>query len=87
MPTLPLTDCVIRPSPSISLNLSFFLTYFFFHCAPRHVGSWFPNYGSNLCPLHWKRKALTGGPPWESHEGTLEAGRCSLSHADVRCFY
>ena len=30
MPTLPLTDCVIRPSPSISLNLSFFLTYFFF---------------------------------------------------------
>ena len=41
MPTLPLTDCVIRPSPSISLNLSFFLTYFFFFfgCAPWHVGS------------------------------------------------
>ena len=33
MPTLPLTDCVIRPSPSISLNLSFFLTYFFWLCS------------------------------------------------------
>ena len=38
MPTLPLTDCVIRPSPSISLNLSFFLTYFFFSIVLR--GMW-----------------------------------------------
>ena len=22
--------------------------------APWHVGPWFPDQGSNLCPLHWK---------------------------------
>lgn len=23
----------------------------------------FPNQGSNLCPLHWKQRVLTMGPP------------------------
>ena len=23
-------------------------------CPVRHMGSWFPDQGLNLCPLHWK---------------------------------
>ena len=35
--------------------------------APRHVGSQFPDQGSNLCPLHWKADSLPldrQGSPW-----------------------
>ena len=34
--------------------------------AVQHVGSQFPNQGSNLCPLQWKRGVLTTGPPGKS---------------------
>ena len=27
-----------------------------------HMGSQFPNQGSNLCPLHWEQGVLTGPP-------------------------
>ena len=30
------------------------------------VGVWFPDQGSNPCPLQWKRRVLTAGPPGES---------------------
>ena len=29
----------------------------------QHAGSWFPNQGLNLHPLHWKYEVLTTGPP------------------------
>ena len=31
--------------------------------ALQHVGSQFPDQGSNQCPLHWKADFLTTGPP------------------------
>ena len=32
--------------------------------APQHEGSWFPDQGSNPCPLHWKAGGFsTTGPP------------------------
>ena len=39
------------------------LTNFFFFLALCHVGSWFPNQGSNPFSLHWKRRLLTTGQP------------------------
>ena len=32
----------------------------------QHVGSQFPNQGSNPCPLHWVLGVLTTGPPGKS---------------------
>ena len=37
--------------------------FFFFFLALSHVGSLFPNQGSNPFPLHWKCRLLTTGPP------------------------
>ena len=34
-----------------------------FCCAMQHTGSWFPNWGSNLSPLHWERRVYTTGLP------------------------
>ena len=43
---------------------------FFFLVKPHlwHEESWFPNQGSNLCPLHWKHGVLTTGPPGKSQK-------------------
>ena len=38
----------------------------FFFLAAWHVGSYFPNQGSNPCPLQWKYGVLTTGPPGKS---------------------
>ena len=35
-------------------------------CALQHVKSWFPNQGSNLCPLQWKPGVLNTGMLWNS---------------------
>ena len=32
----------------------------------RHAGSKFPNQGSNTCPLQWRRRVSTTGPPGKS---------------------
>ena len=38
----------------------------------RHVGSWFPNQGSNSHSLHWKAKSFTTRPPGKSqHQSFL----------------
>ena len=34
--------------------------------ATRLAGSYFPDQGSNPCPLQWKRGVLTAGPPGKS---------------------
>ena len=34
----------------------------------RHVGSYFPNQGSNPCTLCWKCGVLTTGPPGKSQK-------------------
>ena len=45
---------------TISLVLHFvFLTV-------KHVGSWLPDQGLNLCHLHWKCGILKSGPPGKS---------------------
>ena len=36
----------------------------------RHAGSYFPDQGSNLCPLQWKPRALTTAPPGKSPKVT-----------------
>ena len=46
--------------------LFYFLFIYFSGCAGRLAGSVFPNQGSNPCPLQWKRKVLTSGPPGNS---------------------
>ena len=33
-----------------------------FGCTTWHVGSYFPNQESNLCPLHWKQRVLITEP-------------------------
>ena len=50
---------------SLCLCLSFFFLFFlfFFFLATWHVGSYFPDQGSNLCPLHSKHGVLTTGQP------------------------
>ena len=54
--------CVIHLN-SISIN---YQSFFFFDPATRLAGSWFPNQGTNLCPLQWKWRLLTTGPPGNS---------------------
>ena len=50
-----------------------YLFKFIFGHTARHAGSQFPDQGSNLCPLQWKRRVLTTGPPGKS------PGVCLLS--------
>ena len=50
-----------------STNDLFF--FFFFYCTVWPKGSYFPNQGLNLCPLHWEQGVLTTGLPGKSqHE-------------------
>ena len=37
-------------------------TLFIWSLAMRHAGSYFPDQGSNPCPLHWKHRVLTTRP-------------------------
>ena len=43
----------------------------FFCCTLCHTGSLFPDQGSNPCPLQWKFRVLTTGPPGKS--GVVES--------------
>ena len=40
-----------------------FVFNFFSHHAVQHVGSWFLDQGSKLCPLHWEYGVLITGLP------------------------
>ena len=44
----------------------FFLFFLLFGCIVRHMGSQFPNQGSNPHPLQWKHRVSTTGPPGKS---------------------
>ena len=48
--------------PRVTHYLSVLFTLFFFWPHPAACGI-FPNEGSNLCPLQWKRGFLATGPP------------------------
>ena len=37
--------------------------FYFFGGTAWHLGSYFPEQGSNLCSLRWKHRLLTTGPP------------------------
>ena len=39
---------------------------FFFDCIFQHMGSWFPDWGWNQCPLQWKHQVVTTGLPGKS---------------------
>ena len=47
-----------------------------------HAESWFPDQGLNLCPLQWKRRVSTTGPPGKS--GILHF-RLVLFHTHFPC--
>ena len=47
-------------------DLCFFFSFSFFFLP--HAGSQFPNQGSNPCPLQWKFRVLTTGPPGNSQD-------------------
>ena len=38
-------------------SLLYFSIYLFIYCTVWHVGSYFPDNGLNLCPLHWKAES------------------------------
>ena len=76
MTEISLSGCPTIHSLSLSLSLFFFCsTGPSLQCegfssfgmgliAPQHEGSWFPDQGSNPCPLHWKAGGFsTTGPP------------------------
>ena len=48
-----------------------FVFFFFFGHTPQHVGPWFPDRGSNLCPLHWEGGVLITGPLGSLHSTLL----------------
>lgn len=60
--------------------LLFSLLFSFFGCAKQHVGSWFPDQGSNLSPLHYKADSLTTGPPGKSPSSFLPRPLSSTGH-------
>ena len=47
-------------------EIFFFLFFSLFGLAAWHVGSYFPDQGSNPCPLQWTLGALTTRPPGKS---------------------
>ena len=52
-------------SPLFSFPVLDFMSFFFLFlpCHAWHVGSYFPDQGSNPCPLQWKYGTLTSRPP------------------------
>ena len=58
-------------------NATSVFNYALFFCccflAMRHAGSYFPDQGSNLCPLQWKSGVLTTGPPGKSSTSIFRA--------------
>ena len=55
---LPLSIILLPSGDHFDFDLSFSSLFIFFHMA-QHAGSYFPNQGSNLCPLQWKHRVLT----------------------------
>ena len=52
--------------PINNSGLFAFFFVFYFGCTRWHVGSQFPNQGSDLHPLHWKHGFLITGLPGKS---------------------
>ena len=63
-------DHPVMPEATQTLSFSVMrdnkLPFFFFGCTAQHVGSQFPDQGSNPCPLQWKCGVLTTGLPGNS---------------------
>ena len=60
-------------SPRNLESIVFWFSFFkkSFGCTLGHVGSYFPDYGSNPCPLYWKHRVLTTGLPGMSQESIV----------------
>ena len=51
---------------AILVVLPFHIYFILFCHAMQHLGSFFPDQGLNPCPLHWKHRVITTGPPGKS---------------------
>ena len=57
--------CMSLPFLFVSFLFIYLFLFIYFFAAP--LSPWyFPDQGSNLCPLHWKHRVLTTGPPGKS---------------------
>ena len=75
-------DFLLSIKPSINiLSFNYFVFIFIFGHAIHHNTSYFPDQGSNLCPLYWERGVLTTGLPWKS----LNVYLLFLMKAPVSC--
>ena len=63
-----------HPSPSPENQF-----FFFFGHAIWHVESYFPNQGLKLCPLRWKLRVLTTGPPGKSPRASSQTSLTGMS--------
>ena len=72
------------PRVSVSSFSFFFFNICLFGHAMWHVGSLFPNQGSNLRPLPWKHGVLTTGPPGKALAQGSEKRRQSGLTPDLR---
>ena len=60
--------------PSLSKYIPDYISHektFLGENAARHAGS-YPKQGSNLCPLQWKHRVLTPGPPGKAYKRTFQ---------------
>ena len=53
-------------SREANISWEFLILLLLFRHTERHVGSYFPDQGKNLCPLQWKYGILTTGLPQKS---------------------
>ena len=63
-------DDFIGPAMDVKKRGCFYFIFFFGHTT-QHSGSYFPNQGSILCPLQWRCRVWTTGPPGKSQKGGL----------------
>ena len=66
--------------PYSSFHISLFLICLLFSRTVWHTGSQFPDQGLNSCPLQWKNRFLTTGPP----EKSAFHASCSQLHQRLR---
>ena len=70
--------------PNLHLEKAFIL---FFGYDAWHVGSEFPDQGSDPCPLHWKCGVLTTWPqggPTKAFRAAVQEGRGGYKHHDLK---
>ena len=65
------------------VEVFYFSPFFFNNHTAQHLGSQFPDWGSNLCPLQWKCRTLASGPPGKFPPSFLRMSSSMMSHPPV----